>query len=131
MLSPSLFVSLPSLSLSLSLSFFLSFSALMIDSLPSLYSLYIFLRYLLQTKNRTNEKRSGGKGEMEERRSSPLTLSLPLLLTLLIGHGELIELKEEKEFFDMVKRSARVVTLFVTSSNRYAATLKEHLKVNL
>ena len=45
------------------------------------------------------------------------------------GHGKLIELSEEKEFFDLVKRSQRVVALFCRAGNKFADDLKDHLAV--
>eukprot|EP00211_Chloroparvula_japonica_P015677 CAMPEP_0119136992 /NCGR_PEP_ID=MMETSP1310-20130426/22642_1 /TAXON_ID=464262 /ORGANISM="Genus nov. species nov., Strain RCC2339" /LENGTH=201 /DNA_ID=CAMNT_0007128039 /DNA_START=102 /DNA_END=704 /DNA_ORIENTATION=+ len=45
------------------------------------------------------------------------------------GHGELQELQTEKDFFDLVKKSQRVVALFVRQANIHADTLREHLAV--
>ena len=45
------------------------------------------------------------------------------------GHGKLVELGGEKEFFDLVKRSQRVVALFCRAGNKFADELKEHLAV--
>ena len=45
------------------------------------------------------------------------------------GHGKLVELAEEKEFFELVKRSQRVVALFCRAGNKFADDLKEHLAI--
>uniref|UniRef100_A0A7S4PLQ9 Thioredoxin domain-containing protein n=1 Tax=Paramoeba aestuarina TaxID=180227 RepID=A0A7S4PLQ9_9EUKA len=45
------------------------------------------------------------------------------------GHGKLMELSDEKEFFDLVKRSPRVIALFARAGNKFADDLKEHLAV--
>jgi hypothetical protein len=45
------------------------------------------------------------------------------------GHGDLFEIVDEKEFFEMVKRTTRVVALFVRPANRFADELREHLKI--